>query len=80
MLNIELVRFEAQDVITASVMRPHKPHHKPEQKPPVEEPVGPACVCNGACDMHYPDGTHGIWNAATNSETICNAVGNHTCG
>lgn len=41
MLNIELVRFEAQDVITASVMRPHKPHHKPEQKP---EPA-PVCDC-----------------------------------
>ena len=53
MLNIELVRFEAQDVITASVMKPHKPHHKPQQKPPVEEPVIPCtCYAGWVCDMN----------------------------
>lgn len=39
MLNIELVRFEAQDVITASVMKPHKPQKPVVIVPPTEPTV-----------------------------------------
>lgn len=59
MLNIELVRFEAQDVITASVMKPHHKPNKPQKPvtppvvvPPVEvptpEPVPCTCALDGA--------------------------------
>ena len=84
MIKIELVRFEAQDVITSSVPsfpghnhKPNKPQQKPEAPAPSEPPVE-RCRCElygtGACDTSY-DGFH-IYNGT--EACFGNSEGVHT--
>ena len=53
MLKIEVIRFEAEDVITASVETPvEKPEEKPVEKPE-EKPA--ECICSDATYVdHHP--------------------------
>ena len=67
MLNIEVIKFEAQDVITASAVA--KPEVKPEVKP---EPV--KCICDG--DHFCPGKVLGTHVDAKGN--VCQAE-NHEC-
>jgi len=70
MLNIEVVRFEAQDVITASVAAPAVPMI------PLQ-PATPRCDCDkNGCTIQA--GFHTYHDANGTGPLVCQ--GNHTCG
>lgn len=79
MLNIELVRFEAQDVITASVMKPHHKPNKPQKPiaPAPTEPTEPAVPCT--CTDGNLCAMNGFHYDAAAADYDCKAS-SHTCG
>lgn len=86
MLNIEVIRFEAQDVITASVpaipMFPAKPI-KPVQPAPTvpATPVEPLCACGstGTHGYNSKTGEHKVYTSNEGDYFVCPAS-SHTCG
>ena len=74
MLKIELIRFEAQDVITTSVSTP---------EPPVNDTTteDPKCACHDTC-TYSPISKNHWWGAVGNRNEQCfglEGTGVHTC-
>ena len=90
MLNIEVIRFEAQDVITASVpampMFPAMPNKPAQPSKPVEPtvpatPVEPLCACGrtGVHGYNSKSGEHKVYTSDDGDYFLCTAS-SHTCG
>ena len=65
MLNIEVIRFEAQDVITASTAAPAEP----------------VCICGATGTHGYNNktGVHKVYTDNEGSYVVCDAK-DHNCG
>ena len=71
MLNIEVIKFEAQDVITASGVK--KPAAKPQE---------PAKTCDCATGIRCQGGTgaHWYWDTNNSMKRCAGTDGAHYCG
>lgn len=71
MLKIEVIKFEAQDVITSSVAAPVEPEIKED----------PKCACDGNCTYSAISKRH--YNGYPSGNNQCYGIdgtGVHTCG